>query len=82
MSWGDKALSVQFDLEAKKENLRHWKEPAPHQLDAEAANGPRRDSLEEALAQKLPGIHRSARQIYDNWCRQCGIPDEPPGNIE
>ncbi|GGG62082.1 hypothetical protein GCM10011415_05390 [Salipiger pallidus] len=82
MSWGDKALSVQFDLEAKKESLRHWTEPAPRNLDAEATNGRWRDGLEEALAQQLPGIHRSARQIYDNWCRQCGIPNEPPGTIK
>lgn len=81
LSWGARAFSVQFRLDVEQDTLRSWAGIPQYAEAATAALGadalPR---LERQLAARLPCLNAATRQIFDNWCRQCGIPNALQGN--
>lgn len=68
MSWGPRALSMQFHVEVEADTVPNWAAIPAYAASLEAALGPgaaRR--LADDVAGRLPRFHRVAERIYINW---------------
>jgi GMP synthase-like glutamine amidotransferase len=68
MSWGPRALSMQFHVEAEADTVASWAAIPEYAASLEAALGPgatRR--LADEVAERLPRFNAIAERIYINW---------------
>jgi GMP synthase-like glutamine amidotransferase len=68
MSWGPRALSMQFHVEAEADTVADWAAIPEYAASLEAALGPgaaRR--LADEVAKRLPRFNAIAERIYINW---------------
>lgn len=83
MSWGPRAFSTQFHIEIEQDTVRSWAAIPEYAKAITAALGPGAvDRLESQVAERMPCLNAATRQIFDNWCRQCGIPSNLQGPPE
>ncbi|MCR8546412.1 type 1 glutamine amidotransferase [Salipiger sp. P9] len=75
MSWGPRAFSTQFHLEVEPDTVALWSAIPEYARSLEDTLGIGAVARLEAEAQaKMAGFTTAARQVFDNWCRECGIP--------
>lgn len=75
MSWGTRAFSTQFHLEVETDTVRLWSAIPEYAASLEDTLGKGAVARLEAEAQAtMPAFNAAARRVFDNWCRECGIP--------
>ena len=68
MSWGPRALSMQFHIEAEADTVPNWARIPEYAASLERALGAGAAArLETDVAERLPRFNRIAERIYINW---------------
>jgi len=78
MSWGTRALSMQFHVEVEADTVEAWLRIPSYRdaLEAElGGDGPRR--LAEDCARRIEDFNRTAERIYINWLQGAAAAAEP-----
>lgn len=68
MSWGPRAVSMQFHMEIEHDTVANWAEIADYSKALETSLGP--DGLaqmDRAAAAHLPALQQNAERVYINW---------------
>ena len=68
MSWGERALSLQFHLESTRDTISEWRAiPGTDDLIVEAMGENGAEIFSRAFAERADEAHGVARRVYDNW---------------
>lgn len=68
MSWGPRALSMQFHVEVEADTVPAWAAIPQYAASVDRALGPGAAArLEAEVADRLPGFNRVTERIYINW---------------
>lgn len=72
MSWGPRALSMQFHLETEADTVANWSAIPEYRAALEQALGPEGvTDIAAACADALADFNRSAERVYINWLQAC-----------
>ncbi|MEM9735164.1 MAG: type 1 glutamine amidotransferase [Pseudomonadota bacterium] len=72
MSWGPRALSMQFHVEAEADTVGNWGVIPEYKSALETALGASGPAdLDAACAAEMAGFNRNAERIYMNWLQAC-----------
>lgn len=79
IQYGPRAFSMQSHPEVGPDVVADWAAiPAAAVVLADRLGPDGADRLTEDVARHFPDLQRNARTLFDNWCRQVGIPSEVP----
>ena len=79
IQYGSRAFSMQSHPEVGPDVVADWAAiPAAAVVLADRLGPDGADRLTEDVARHFPDLQRNARTLFDNWCRQVGIPSEVP----
>ncbi|MEM9316420.1 MAG: type 1 glutamine amidotransferase [Pseudomonadota bacterium] len=68
MSWGPRALSMQFHMEAESDTCANWAQIPEYAGALEKALGPNGlPEISAACDAAMPGFNRDAERVYINW---------------
>lgn len=77
MSWGPRALSLQFHAEAEDDTVRNWVAIPEYAAALETALGPGATvRLEAACSAALPAMNALAERMYINWLQASSQADD------
>ena len=68
MSWGERAVSLQFHLESTRDTIEEWRSiPGTDELIVEAMGENGAEIFTRAFNERADEAHAVARKVYDNW---------------
>ena len=72
MSWGTRALSMQFHMEVEADTVANWAVIPEYAAALKTALGPDgATEMERAATERMAGFNRDAERVYINWLQAC-----------